>query len=146
MQKRHQSNSPVKSKKALRPVSSRSLRLSTVLAQDHFFSDFLSLRLTKKNHTLTMMMSVGAASKISVSASAAALMILSRQPLSEWQVFIKHGSWDQESTSLRALSSEGTAEPALIRARGWQLTCQVFLLALSRILARVLHTFSAFWL
>ena len=121
-------------------------RLSTVLAQDHFFSDFLSLRLTKKNHTLTMMMSVGAASKISVSASAAALMILSRQPLSEWQVFIKHGSWDQESTSLRALSSEGTAEPALIRARGWQLTCQVFLLALSRILARVLHTFSAFWL
>ena len=37
-------------------------RLSTVLAQDHFFSDFLSLRLTKKNHTLTMMMSVGAAS------------------------------------------------------------------------------------
>ena len=63
-------------------------RLSTVLAQDHFFSDFLSLRLTKKNHTLTMMMSVGAASKISVSASAAALMILPRQPLSEWHVFI----------------------------------------------------------
>ena len=63
-------------------------RLSTVLAQDHFFSDFLSLRLTNKNHKLTMMMSVGAASKISTSASAAALMILPRQPLSEWHVFI----------------------------------------------------------
>ena len=32
--------------------------LSTVLAQDHFFSDFLSLHLTIKIHEVVMMMSV----------------------------------------------------------------------------------------
>ena len=42
---------------------------STVLAQDHFFSDFLSLHLTSKTHKLAMMMSEGAASKISLSAT-----------------------------------------------------------------------------
>ena len=31
--------------------------LSTVLAQDHFFSDFLSLHLTVKIHKVVMMMS-----------------------------------------------------------------------------------------
>ena len=51
-------------------------RLSTVLAQDHFFSDFLSLHLTHKTHKVAMMMSVGVASKISPSALAADLMVL----------------------------------------------------------------------
>ena len=32
---------------------------STVLAQDHFFSDFLSLHLTSKTHKVAMMMLVG---------------------------------------------------------------------------------------
>ena len=31
-------------------------RLSTVLAQDHFYSDFLSLQVTKQNPDMTVMM------------------------------------------------------------------------------------------
>ena len=41
--------------------------LSTVLAQDHFFSDFLSLHLTSKTHKVTMMMLVGVGSRNSSS-------------------------------------------------------------------------------
>ena len=37
--------------------------LSTVLAQDHFFSDFLSLHLTSKTHKVTMMMLLGVGSR-----------------------------------------------------------------------------------
>ena len=33
--------------------------LSTVLAQDHFFSDFLSLRLASETHKVSMMMVLG---------------------------------------------------------------------------------------
>ena len=36
--------------------------LSTVLAQDHFFSDSSSLHLTIKTHKVTMMMLIGAGS------------------------------------------------------------------------------------
>ena len=45
--------------------------LSTVLAQDHFFSDFLSLHLTTKTHKASTMMRSGVDSKTSPSASAA---------------------------------------------------------------------------
>ena len=61
-------NSPrqLKSKKPETPQSY--LVLSTVLAQDHFFSDFLSLHLTNKTHKESMMMLVGVGSKTSPSA------------------------------------------------------------------------------
>jgi hypothetical protein len=42
--------------------------LSTVLAQDHFFSDFLSLHLTNKNHKEPMMMPLDVTSMTSSSA------------------------------------------------------------------------------
>ena len=48
--------------------------LSTVLAQDHFFSAFLNLHLTIENHKESMMMQRDLVSKISSSASAADLM------------------------------------------------------------------------
>ena len=71
----------------MRPDSAdlfRALLLSTVLAQEHFFSDFLSLRLTNKTQKVTMMMFTGVVSETSTSASAADLMNLQRHPLSEW--------------------------------------------------------------
>ena len=48
--------------------------LSTVLAQDHFLSDFLSLHLTSKTHKVSMMMVMGVDSKTSSPALAADLM------------------------------------------------------------------------
>ena len=45
------------------------LSLSTVLAQDHFFSDFLSLHLTNKNHKEAMRMLMQVHPKISCSAT-----------------------------------------------------------------------------
>ena len=63
--------------------------LSTVLAQDHFFSDFLSLHLTTKTHKASTMMHSGVDSKTSSSASAANIYeSFSGRPLSEWR------SWD----------------------------------------------------
>ena len=59
-------------------------RPSTVLAQDHFFSDFLSLHLTIKTHKASMMMRSGVGSKTSPSAAAADLMNRWSPPLSEW--------------------------------------------------------------
>ena len=59
-------------------------QLSTVLAQDHFFSDSLSLHLTSKIHKDTMMMLLGMDSKTSTSACSADLMKVGSQPLSEW--------------------------------------------------------------
>ena len=50
------------------------LGLSTVLAQDRFFSDFLSLHLTVKIHRVAMMMLVSVMPYISHSAVAAVLM------------------------------------------------------------------------
>jgi hypothetical protein len=44
-----------------------SQQLSTVLAQDHFFSDSSSLHLTIKTHKVTMRMSMGAGSWITCS-------------------------------------------------------------------------------
>ena len=41
----------------------RLLSLSTVLAQDHFFSDSLSLHLTSQTHKVTMMMLLGVGSR-----------------------------------------------------------------------------------
>ena len=48
--------------------------LSTVLAQDHFSSDFLSLHLTSKTHKVSMMMVLGGGFQITPSALAADLM------------------------------------------------------------------------
>ena len=58
--------------------------LSTVLAQDHFFSDFLSLHLTSKTHKVTMMMLLGVGSRNSNSGWTADLMNHASPPLSEW--------------------------------------------------------------
>ena len=58
--------------------------LSTVLAQDRFFSDFLSLHLTIKIHKVAMMMHVSVMPHISYSAPAAALMPVGCTRLSEW--------------------------------------------------------------
>ena len=58
--------------------------LSIVLAQDHFFSDFLSLHLTTKTHKESMMMLSGAGFKTSTSAHAADLMTYWSPPQSEW--------------------------------------------------------------
>ena len=60
------------------------MQLSTVLAQDHFFSDSLSLHLTSKIHKDTMMMLLGMDSKTSTSACSADLMKVRSQSLSEW--------------------------------------------------------------
>ena len=49
-------NSPALVRNALLGVRQSHYPLSTVLAQDHFFSDFLSLHLTIKIHTLVMRM------------------------------------------------------------------------------------------
>ena len=65
--------------------SSQRGRLSTLLAQDHFFSDSSSLHLTIKIHKVTMRMSMGAGSWITCSAYVAAvLMLCEGLPLSEW--------------------------------------------------------------
>ena len=55
------------------PILSK-VGLSTVLAQDHFLSDFLSLHLTSKTHKVSMMMVMGVDSKTSSTALAADLM------------------------------------------------------------------------
>ena len=60
--------------------------LSTVLAQDHFFSDFLSLHLTIKTHKVSMMMLMGVGSWICSSAPAADLMTRWSSTLTEWRV------------------------------------------------------------
>ena len=65
--------------------------LSTVLAQDHFFSDFLSLHLTIKTHKVSMMMLMGVGSWICSSALAADLMTCWSSTLTEWRV----ASWVQ---------------------------------------------------
>ena len=57
---------------------------STVLAQDHFSSDFLSLHLTIKSHKDSMMMVLGGGYQISPSACAAGLMLHRSPPLTEW--------------------------------------------------------------
>ena len=49
-------DSPVKVSNLISKLLTSNRCLSTVLAQDHFFSDFLSLHMTIKNHTVTMMM------------------------------------------------------------------------------------------
>ena len=60
---------------AFRPkLTFQHLLLSTVLAQDHFSSDFLSLHLTSKTHKVSMMMVMGVDSKTSSTALAADLM------------------------------------------------------------------------
>ena len=59
--------------------------LSTVLAQDHFFSDSLSLHLTSKTHKVTMMMLTAVEPKTFTSASAADLMkVRYVSPQTEW--------------------------------------------------------------
>ena len=58
--------------------------LSTVLAQDRFLSDLLSLHLTSKTHKVSMMMVSGVDSLTSLSAHAADLMNHRGPPLSEW--------------------------------------------------------------
>ena len=77
-------DSPVKVSNAISKLLASNRCLSTVLAQDHFFSDFLSLHLTTKTHKESMMMLSGAGSKISTSAHAADLMKRWSPPLSEW--------------------------------------------------------------
>ena len=72
-------------------------RLSTVVAQDHFFSDFLSLHLTTKTHKESMMMLSGAGSKTSTSAHAADLMKRWSPPLSEWPSSLARASNSPET-------------------------------------------------
>ena len=60
--------------------------LSTVLAQDHFFSDSLSLHLTSKTHKVTMMMLTAVEPKTFASASVAVLMKV--------RVVSQHTEWD----------------------------------------------------
>ena len=57
-QKPH-ANSPAHSNKENMGRQHAHMRPSTVLAQDHFFSDFLSLHLTSKTHKVSMMMVLG---------------------------------------------------------------------------------------
>ena len=69
----------------------RLLSLSTVLAQDHFFSDSLSLHLTSQTHKVTMRMFMGAGSWItSPQLHAADLMTFWSSPLSEWPALRGH--------------------------------------------------------
>ena len=69
----------------MRDKGARGLRRSsTVLAQDHFFSDFLSLHLTSKTHKVTMMMLLGVGSRNSNSGFTADLMNHESLPPSEW--------------------------------------------------------------
>ena len=69
----------------------RLLCLSTVLAQDHFFSDSLSLHLTSQTHKVTMRMFMGAGSwTTSPQLQAADLMTLGSSPLSEWHALRGH--------------------------------------------------------
>ena len=49
-------NSPVKVSNVISKLLMSNRWLSTVLAQDHFFSDYLSLHLTIQNHKVAMMM------------------------------------------------------------------------------------------
>ena len=77
-------DSPVKVSNVISKLLMSNRCLSTVLAQDHFFSDFLSLHLTTKTHKESMMMLSGAGSKTSTSAHAADLMKRWSPPLSEW--------------------------------------------------------------
>ena len=79
-------NSPALVRNALLGVRQSHYPLSTVLAQDHFFSDFLSLHLTIQSHKDPMMMLLGVGSRISPSANAADLMNQWSPPLSEWSV------------------------------------------------------------
>ena len=58
---------PVEVKLCWRNFCRVEINLSTVLAQDHFFSDSLSLHLTIQTHKGTMMMLLGVSSKISTS-------------------------------------------------------------------------------
>ena len=60
--------------------------VSTVLAQDHFLSDFLSLHLTSKTHKVSMMMVLDVGTRTSSSACAADLMSVRCPHLSEWLV------------------------------------------------------------
>ena len=53
-------DSPVKVSNVISKLLTSNRCLSTVLAQDHFFSDFLSLHLTTKTHKESMMMLSGA--------------------------------------------------------------------------------------
>ena len=80
-------DSPVKVSNVISKLLTSNRCLSTVLAQDHFFSDFLSLHLTTKTHKESMMMLSGAGSKTSTSAHAADLMKRWSPPLSEWPSF-----------------------------------------------------------
>ena len=64
-------NSPAHSHKENTGRQYAHMRPSTVLAQDHFISDFLSLHLTTKTHKASTMMHSGVDSKTSSSASAA---------------------------------------------------------------------------
>ena len=69
----------------------RLLSLSTVLAQDHFFSDSLSLHLTSQTHKVTMRMFMGAGSwTTSPQLHAADLMTFWSSPLSEWPALRGH--------------------------------------------------------
>ena len=77
-------DSPVKVSNVISKLLTSNRCLSTVLAQDHFFSDFLSLHLTTKTHKESMMMLSGAGFKTSTSAHAADLMKRWSPPLSEW--------------------------------------------------------------
>lgn len=56
-------NSPVPNNATMGLVKCLDGSMSTVLAQDHFFSDFLSLHLTTKNHKVSMMMRSSVASR-----------------------------------------------------------------------------------
>ena len=62
-------DSPVKVSNVISKLLTSNRCLSTVLAQDHFFSDSSSLHLTFKNHKVTMRMFTGAGSWITCSAT-----------------------------------------------------------------------------
>ena len=77
-------DSPVKVSNVISKLLTSNRCLSTVLAQDHFFSDFLSLHLTIKIHDGAMMMHEGVCSITSCSAFAAVLMFVWSTCQSEW--------------------------------------------------------------
>ena len=81
--------------------------LSTVLAQDHFFSDFLSLHLTTKTHKESMMMLSGAGFKTSTSAHVADLMTHWSPPQSEWFFWHVSATHQRPDETLRDASISG---------------------------------------
>ena len=100
-------DSPVKVSNVISKLLMSNGCLSTVLAQDHFFSDFLSLHLTTKTHKESMMMLSGAGSKTSTSAHAADLMKRWSPPLSEWPSSLARAS-NSPVTPLKAQGCVGS--------------------------------------